>query len=108
MNPESSLKLQALNKLPVCITKEKIAEVLGIATHNIPPLVRAGLLKPLGHPARYCVKYFSRDVLAEKFQDEEWLNKMVAAVSRHWRNKNARRRKASNDPTPTRPESESE
>jgi hypothetical protein len=92
MNPEPSLKLQALSKLPVCITKEKIAEVLGIATHNIPPLVRAGLLKPLGHPARYCVKYFSRDDLAEKFQDTEWLNKVVAAVSRHWRNKNARKR----------------
>ena len=45
MNPESSLKLQALNKLPVCITKEKITAVLGIATHNIPPLVRAGLLQ---------------------------------------------------------------
>jgi hypothetical protein len=91
MNPELSLKLQALYKLPVCITKEKIAEVLGIATHNIPPLVRAGLLKPLGHPGRYCVKYYSRDELAEKFQDAQWLNKVVAAVSRHWRNKNARK-----------------
>ncbi len=98
MNPELSLKLQALYKLPVCITKEKIAEVLGIATHNIPPLVRAGLLKPLGHPARYCVKYFSRDDLAEKFQDTEWLNKVVAAVSRHWRNKNARKRARSPSP----------
>jgi hypothetical protein len=92
MNPELSLKLQALYKLPVCITKEKIAGVLGIATHNIPPLVRAGLLKPLGHPGRYCVKYYSRDDLAEKFQDVEWLSKVVAAVSRHWRNKNARKR----------------
>lgn len=101
MNPESSLKLQALHKLPVCITKEQIAEVLGIATHNIPPLVRAGLIKPLGRPARYCVKYFSRDELAEKFEDAEWLNKVVAAVSRHWRNKNARRRKLKNDPAST-------
>jgi hypothetical protein len=92
MNPELSLKLQALYKLPVCITKEKIAGVLGIATHNIPPLVRAGLLKPLGHPGRYCVKYFSRDDLAEKFQDVEWLGKVVAAIHRHWRNKNARKR----------------
>ena len=66
--------------------------MLGIATHNIPPLVPAGLLKPLGHPWRFCVMYFSRDELAEKFQDAQWLNKVVAAVSRHWRNKNARKR----------------
>jgi hypothetical protein len=97
MNPESSLKLQSL---PVCITKEKVAGVLGIATHNISPLVRAGLIKPLGHPGRYCVKYFSRDELAEKFQDAEWLNKVVAAVSRHWRNKNIKRRKLKNEKQP--------
>jgi hypothetical protein len=69
-----------------------VAKALGVATHNIPPLVRAGLLKPLGRPAAYCVKYFSRKMLAEHFSDEEWLDKVVAAISRHWRNKNARRR----------------
>jgi hypothetical protein len=92
MNPESSLKLQSLEKCGVVMTKEKVAEALGVATHNIPPLVRAGLLKPLGHPARYCVKHFSRDALMEKFADQEWLNKVVAAIHRHWRNKNARKK----------------
>ena len=92
MNPEPSLNLQALGKFPVFLTKEKVAEALGIATHNIPPLVRAGLLKPLGHPGRYCVKHFSRDALAEKFVSPEWLDKVMAAIHRHWRNKNARKR----------------
>ena len=53
MNPESSLKLQVLEKFPVFFTKEKVAEALGIATHNIPPLGRAGLLKPLAELTRY-------------------------------------------------------
>ena len=53
------------------MTKEKVAEALGVATHTIPPLVRSGLLKPLGHPGRYCVKHFSRDALAEKFASPE-------------------------------------
>jgi hypothetical protein len=92
MNSESSLKLQSLEKFPVFLTKEKVAEALGIATHNIPPLVRAGLLKPLGHPGRYCVKHFSRDALAEQFASQEWLNKVMAAIHRHWRTKNARKR----------------
>jgi len=92
MNPESSLKIQALEKFPVFMTKEKVAEALGVATHNIPPLMRAGLIKPLGRPGRYCVKHFSRDALAEKFASPEWLDKVVAAIHRHWRNKNARKR----------------
>lgn len=78
-------------KYPVCLTKEMVAKVLGIATHNIPLLVRAGLLKPLGRPARYCVKYFSRQALAENLANEEWLGKMVNAINRHWHNKNAQR-----------------
>ena len=92
MNPESSLKLQTLEKFPVLMTKEKVAEALGVATHTIPPLVRSGLLKPLGHPGRYCVKHFSRDALAEKLASPEWLDKVAAAIHRHWRNKNARKR----------------
>ncbi len=79
-------------KFPVLMTKEKVAEALGVATHTIPPLVRSGLLKPLGHPGRYCVKHFSRDALAEKFASPEWLDKVAAAIHRHWRNKNARKR----------------
>ena len=92
MNPESSSNLQTLGRFPATLTKEKVAEALGLATHNIPPLVRAGLLKPLGRPGRYCVKHFSRDALAENFADPDWLDKVMAAVHRHWRNKNARKR----------------
>ena len=92
MSSDSLLKLQVLEKFPVFLTKEKVAEALGIATHNIPPLVRAGLLKPFSHPGRYCVKHFSRDALAEKFANQEWLDKVMAAIHRHWRNKNARKR----------------
>ena len=50
MNPEASLNLQALGKFPVVMTKEKVAEALNIATHNVPPLVQTGLLKLPGHP----------------------------------------------------------
>jgi hypothetical protein len=91
MNPES-LKIQGLERFPVVMTKEKVAQALGIATHNIPPLVRSGLLKPLGQPRRYCVKYFSRDALAEKIASQEWVDKVMAAIHLHWRTKNARKR----------------
>ena len=92
MNPDTPSKIQLLDKFGAYMTKEKVAEALGIATHNIPLLVRAGLLKPLGHPQRYCVKKFSRETLARNIADETWLDKAAAAIHRHWRNKNARKR----------------
>lgn len=91
-----SWQLSLLEKSPVFLTKEMVAKALGIATHCVPPLVRAGLLKPLGRPGRYCVKYFSRQVLAQNMADEEWLSKVVNAINRHWQNKNSRRRRPSN------------
>ena len=92
MNSDSPLKIQSLEKFPVTMTKEMVAEALGVATHIIPPLSRAGLIKPLGRPQRYCVKHYSRDVLAQQLADVGWLDKVVAAIHRHWRNKNARKR----------------
>ena len=99
MNPESGLKIQPLDKYHATMTKEEVAEALGIAQHIIPPLTRAGLLEPLGRPQRYCVKRYSRDVLAQRLADVAWLDKVVAAIHRHWRNKNARKR-AKLDSTP--------
>jgi hypothetical protein len=92
MSPDSPLKIQPLEKYGTYMTKEKVAEAMGLAPHTIPPLVRAGLLKPLGHPGRYCVKLFSRDILAKHLADEVWLDKVAAAIHRHWRIKNARKR----------------
>jgi hypothetical protein len=92
MTADSPLKTRSLEKYGVTMTKEEVAEALGVATHNIPPLSRAGLIKPLGHPQRYCVKHYSRDMLAQQLADVNWLDKVVAAIHRHWRNKNARKR----------------
>ena len=92
MTTESPLRIQPLEKYRATMTKEEVAEALGVATHIIPPLSRAGLIKPLGHPQRYCVKHYSRDVLAQQLADVNWLEKVVAAIHRHWRIKNARKR----------------
>ena len=101
MNSDSPLNLQSLEKYPVLMTKEMVGTALGLATHVIPPLTRAGLLKPLGRPPRYCVKHYSRDALAKNFADPQWLEKVAAAVHRHWRIKNARKRaKQAGNPAP--------
>ena len=57
MTADSPLKIQPLEKYRATMTKEEVADALGVATHIIPPLSRAGLIKPLGRPQRYCVKH---------------------------------------------------
>jgi predicted transcriptional regulator len=89
MNSDLPLKIESLGKYHATMTKEEVAEALGVTTHIIPPLTRAGLIKPLGRPQRYCVKRYSRDVLARQIADVNWLDKVVAAIHRHWRVKNA-------------------
>ncbi len=92
MTADSPLKIQPLEKYRATMTKEEVAEALGVARHIIPPLSQAGLIKPLGRPQRYCVKHYSRDVLAQQLADVNWLDKVVAAIHRHWRIKNAHKR----------------
>ena len=53
MTEDSPFKVQSLAEYPAVMTKEMVAKALGIAAHNIPPLSRTGLIKPLGRPDRY-------------------------------------------------------
>jgi len=100
MSTDSPLKIHPLDKYGITMKKEEVAEALGVGRHVIAPLTRAGLLEPLGHPQRYCVKLYSRAVLAQRMADLAWLDKVVAAIHRHWRIKNARKRakRAGNPP----------
>ena len=68
MTTDSPLNIQSLNKYRATMKKEEVAEALGIARHIIAPLSRAGLIKPLGHPQKYCVKLYSRDLLARTWR----------------------------------------
>ena len=92
-SPEPQLKIQSLDEFGAYMTKEKVAKALDIGVHNIPVLVRAGLLKPKGNPQRYCVKKYSRSQLARNLADEAWLDQAAAAIHQHWRDKNARKTK---------------
>jgi hypothetical protein len=96
MNPDSPLEVQSLDEYGAFMTEEKVAKALDIGVHNIPVLVRAGLLKPLGHPQRYCVEKFSRDELARNLADKTWLEEAAKALHRHWRIKNARKKAKQN------------
>ncbi len=79
--------LLSLRNLPARLEVEEAGWYLGFAPHAIPILIRAGLLKPLGHPARNGAKYFATVTLAELRNDPQWLARASDAVTRYWKHK---------------------
>jgi len=63
--------------------------VLNCQPHDMPILVAARLLKPLGNPPPHSVKFFAASELLEQVEDRAWLAKVTNAVNQHWQKKNA-------------------
>jgi hypothetical protein len=83
--------LTLLGQLPARLTTEQAAWVLNCQAHDVPVLVSARLLKPLGNPQPNSVKYFAAAEIIELTKDRAWLAKMTNAVSQHWKQKNQRK-----------------
>ena len=77
------------------LTAEQVAWVLNCQPHDIPVMVSARLLKPLGDPLPNGVKYFATKDLVEAMEDRAWLAKVTNAVTQHWQKKNQRKRAGS-------------
>jgi len=82
---------------PARMDAQETAWYLGFAAHDIPILVRTGLLKPLGHPPANAVKYFATVTLARLRGDAQWLARSSDTIVRHWQARNARREKTDNE-----------
>jgi hypothetical protein len=81
--------LMLLGQLPARLTAEQAAWVLNCQPHDIPILVAAKLLKPLGNPPVNGIKYFSTTDLLEASKDSNWLVRVSSAIYQYWRKKNA-------------------
>jgi hypothetical protein len=77
---------------PARLGIEETAWLIGFNEHDIPVLVSAGLLKPLGRPASTGSKYFATVELQSLRNDTRWLAKASDAIVNYWRDKNAGRR----------------
>ncbi len=87
--------LRLLGQLPARLTAEQAAWVLNCQPHDVPILVAARLLKPLGNPLPNSVKFFATTEVLELAKDRVWLARVTNAVNQHWRQKNQRRQSAS-------------
>jgi hypothetical protein len=92
MREEQHQFLRLLGRLPGRLTAEQAAWVLNCQPHDVPVLVAARLLKPLGNPPPSSVKYFAEAELLEQMNDRTWLAKVTNALNQHWQKKNAQRK----------------
>ena len=77
---------------PARLTVEQAAWVLGCQAHDVPVLVAAKLLRPLGNPPPNGIKFFATAELLELAKDRSWLARVSNAVISHWQHKNARKK----------------
>ena len=63
--------------------------MLNCQPHDVPVLVAARLLKPLGNPLPSSVKFFAASELLEQVEDRTWLAKVTNALNQHWQKRNA-------------------
>jgi hypothetical protein len=84
--------LTLLGQLPARLTAEQAAWVINCQPHDVPILVAARLLKPLGNPLPNTVKYFATVDLLEQLKERNWLARVTTTIYQHWQKKNSRRR----------------
>lgn len=74
--------LMGLSRLPARLNQVQTGAILGFKAHDIPVLVKARLLKPLGGGPRNSVKYFATVEIEQLSRDRKWLDRATAAISR--------------------------
>jgi hypothetical protein len=92
MKEDQQRFLSLLGQLPARLTAEQAGWVLNCQQHDIPALIAARLLKPLGNPAQNSTKYFATADVLETAKDRAWLVKVTNTITQHWQHQNARKK----------------
>jgi hypothetical protein len=90
--------LSLLGQPPARLTAEQAAWMLNCQLHDIPVLIAARLLKPLGKPPANGIKFFATQDVIEAAKERNWLNKVTMTISQHWHKQNtAKKNRVRND-----------
>jgi hypothetical protein len=89
---EEQLRFLSAGQFPARLTAEQAGWILNCQPHDIPALIAARLLKPLGNPAQNSTKYFATVDVLETLKDRSWLTKITNAINHHWQRQNARKK----------------
>lgn len=77
-------------RLPARLTVFQTGVVLGFEEHDVPVLVKHGLLRPLSSNPN-CVKYFARVDVEELAKNTKLLAKATTFIGKYWKLKNSRK-----------------
>jgi len=88
---QAAMATWAARNLPARLDVSATAKLLGFAEHDIPVLMAAGKLTPLGDPAPNAPKWFCAVEIIQLATDRDWLQKATKEVTKHWREKRGRR-----------------
>ena len=83
--------LNLLGHPPARLTAKQVSWVLQCQTSDIPTLIAARLLKPLGDPSPNAAKYFATSEFVKSLEDRNWLNRITLTIQEYWVEKNRRR-----------------
>lgn len=86
-----SFSLLNCRRLPARLNSTEVAVLLGVQDHDVPVLIGAKLLAPLGKPATNAPKYFAAVEIVERAQNSEWLTEATKVLAKYWRRKNQRK-----------------
>ena len=86
-------------RLPARLDSDHTARLLGFQRHDIPLLIQAKLLKPLGKPVPNSPKYFPATAVEELRSDHHWLDAATRAITEYWKHKNDTRGEGQQVPT---------
>ena len=86
----NQLEFLNLKNFPARVNAEQAAWLMGCQPHNLPALVAAKQLKPLGNAPPNAVKYFSTAEVLEFCVDRNWLARVTMAIQKEWARRNSR------------------
>src|ERR1051325_9311661 len=84
---QDELQCWAALRIGARIDAEQTSKLLGMMPHDIPILVGAGLLEPLGNPVQNSTKWFCAVEIIRLATDREWLHKATKKLSQYWQHR---------------------
>jgi hypothetical protein len=87
---QTAMTTWAARGLPARLDVATTAKLLGFSDGDIPILMAAGKLTPLGDPAPNAPKWFGAVQVIRLAADHEWLHKATKEIAKYWRQKRQR------------------
>jgi hypothetical protein len=88
-----TLDLLLTRRLPARLLAEQVAVLLNIHQHDVPVLVKAGILRPLATSSTpNTVKFFAAVEIERISRDVAALSKLTRVLQDHWRKHNYQKR----------------